>query len=118
MQSGTMILGRIGSTPWRDFNKKNIVRFSVYEKSFYIDKTGKKQIENTKIGCHTLNKTADNVERYVKKGANVCVWGILRRQSYYKDGDTNTRDLELKVEKFVFTDTSTWEKEGDFVEGI
>ena len=116
MQSGTGILGRVGRAPNRDQEKAYIIRFDLYEESYFLDNRGKSKTTKSRIGCFAMNKIADVVQKYVKKGSYIFVSGILQRQEYVKNG-IQVDDLELKVEKVKFV-KDTWAEDDDRVEAI
>ena len=117
MQSGTGVLGRVGRTPINDVDKDySFIRFDLYEESYHLDRRGKSKTVKSRIGCFAMNRMADVVHKYVKKGSYVYVVGYLQRQKYIKNG-IQVDDLELKVEKVKFV-SDTWAEDDDRVEAI
>lgn len=85
-----IILGRLGKDPEVRHleNGTTVANFSVATSETWKDKNGEKQ-ENTEWhNCVAWKKTAEIIEKYIKKGDQIYIEGKLQTRSWEKDGDT------------------------------
>jgi len=82
-----ILLGRVGKDPEvRNFEGTPVANFSLATSESYKNKQGEK-IETTE--WHKIvawRKTAEIVEKYVKKGSEIYVEGKIRNRTYESEG--------------------------------
>lgn len=93
-----ILLGNVGKTPEiRTFDNGNkVASFSVATTEKWIDRDGEKKEYTEWHNVSVMGKTAEFVEKYVKKGAQVLVEGKIRTRSY-----TNTNGEKRFVTEVV-----------------
>ena len=104
LKNRVQLIGRLGNNPEvlnMDSGKK-LAKFSVATNDVYYSKDGNK-VENTE--WHNVvawGKTADLVEKFFKKGEQVCLEGRLSNRSY-EDKDGNKKYFtEVVANEFAF----------------
>lgn len=81
-------VGRLGSSPeLKQINSDfKVVNFSMAFSESYTNKSGEK-VENTDwLNFQASNRTAEVIEKYVKKGDQLYVEGKVKTRSWEKDG--------------------------------
>lgn len=85
------ILGRLGRDPKtrRTESGMTVCSFSVATSEFYKVKGGERQEKTEWHNIVTFNKVAENCDRYLGKGSQVCIEGRLQTDSWEdkKHGD-------------------------------
>ena len=86
------LIGSLGQDPeMKTFdNDRKMARFSVATHAFYKNASGERVEETTWHNVVAWGKTADILDKYVKKGDKVGVEGRLSNRSY-EDSDGNKK---------------------------
>lgn len=79
--------GYVGKDPEvREVNRSIKAQFSVADTRRYKGRDGERKEETTWATCEAWGKTAELIEKYVRKGSFVVVHGRLHVNEYEKDG--------------------------------
>lgn len=82
-----IILGNVGKDPEvRNANSTKVVTLTVATSEKWTDRKGEKQERTEWHSVVFFGKSAEFVEKYVRKGLTVYVEGKIRTESYEKDG--------------------------------
>jgi len=99
-----ILLGHLGNDPeTKHFDKGQITRISLATTETYINQRNEKV---TDTEWHTVifrNKTAEVVEKHLKKGSKISVEGKIKTRSYEQDGDKRYI-TEVIADSFTFED--------------
>ena len=96
-----LIIGNLGKDPELKYNQagKPVTRFSVA-----VTERRKEGEEETEwFNAVSFGQTAENVNRYLKKGSQVFIEGRIKTRKYEKDGQTRYI-TELYVDSVQFLD--------------
>ena len=102
LRNKVILIGHLGNDPEvKDLESgTKVANFSLATNDYYKDPQGER-VENTQ--WHYLvawNKTAEILEKYVKKGQEVAIEGKLTNRSYDdKEGNKNVSKSKLTPEK-------------------
>lgn len=85
------LIGNVGKDPevrLMGNTDRKVANFSLATTEVYRDKQGEKQESTDWHRCVAYGKTAEVVEKYVKKGTKIAVEGRIKYRTYEKDGET------------------------------
>lgn len=110
------LIGRIGKDPeTRTVNDKQVTNFSIACSEYWSKEDGSKQEKTEWVRCTAWGKTAETIQKYVKKGSLIYVEGKLQTRTYDKDGETRyVTDVLVNAIQFLDskkTDTTTTTQE-------
>lgn len=93
------LVGRLTKDPELKTNAQNqsFCRFDIAVDNSYTDKDGNRVEQADFISCVCWNKTAENLEKYQKKGNRIGVTGRLHTYSYDKDDGTKGYSYDVVV---------------------
>ncbi|TYA74948.1 single-stranded DNA-binding protein [Seonamhaeicola marinus] len=103
IKNHVQLIGNVGKEPTiktLDSGKK-LARFSLATNENYKDKEGEKQ---TDTNWHTIvawGKTADIVEKFVKKGKEIALEGKLKTRSYTTDDGNERYVTEVEANEIL-----------------
>ena len=90
------LMGRLTKDPeYRTGGSKNTASFTLAVNRYNADADF--------VRCVTFGKTADNVQKYVKKGMLIAVEGNIKTGSYIRQDGQKVYTTDVWVEKFHFT---------------
>ena len=97
------IMGRLTKDPEVRYSQSNV---AVASFSLAVDRRFKRENEPDAdfFNCTAFGKTAEFVEKYVKKGTKVIVQGRLQNETYEKDGQKKTI-TKIMVEQAEFAES-------------
>lgn len=97
-----ILIGNVGSDPEvRTVGSTKVAEFSVATSRTWTDKQGNQQEKTEWHRCQAWEKTAELVERLVKKGSRLYVEGAIEYRSY-EDKEGQTKYVtEIKVRDFI-----------------
>jgi single-strand DNA-binding protein len=88
---------------FRQNGENSVARFSLA-----VDRKFSKEKQADFISCVAFNKTAENLNKYVKKGQKIAVMGEIRTGSYEKDGK-KVYTTDVVVSEFEFASSKSEE---------
>lgn len=96
-----LIIGNLGKDPELKYNQsgKPVTRFSVA----VTERRKEGEDETEWFNAVTFGQTAENVNRYLKKGSQVFIEGRIKTRKYEKDGQTRYL-TELYADSVQFLD--------------
>lgn len=112
--NSVILIGRLTKDPdIRYSGETAVARFNLA-----IDRIGKeKQTDFPSVVC--FGKTAENVEKFVKKGTQICINGSIQTGSYQKDGKTYyTTDVVASRVEFLGSKKVAEEVKPEIPEGF
>lgn len=107
LKNQVQLIGNLGDNPQsKDFsNGKTKAWFPVATNETYYDSNGEK---NTNTQWHNIvawGKTAEKVNQYLEKGAQVMIEGRLNARSYEKDGEKRSI-TEIVINEFMMLNSN------------
>lgn len=101
LRNQVQLMGNLGSDPKMfEFENAKKVNFSIATNDYYT-KNGEKVTETTWHNCVAWNKTAEIIEKYLKKGDQAIVSGRVSSRSY-EDKQGNKRYItEIIVSEII-----------------
>jgi single-strand DNA-binding protein len=86
-----MIIGNLGRDVELKYSQSGVAvgRIAVATSDSWTDAQGQKQEKTEWYNVTVFGKTAENCEKYLKKGSKVFVEGKLQTDSYDKEGQTH-----------------------------
>jgi single-strand DNA-binding protein len=94
--------------PTKDMDFRQNGENSVARFSLAVDRKFSKEKQADFISCVAFNKTAENLNKYVKKGQKIAVMGEIRTGSYEKDGK-KVYTTDVVVSEFEFASSKSEE---------
>jgi single-strand DNA-binding protein len=87
------ITGRLGADPEKrtTTNKKTVVEFRMAVAETWKGGDGKKQEKVVWVGVQVWEGLAESCAKYLKKGSRVAIDGVLRMDSWEKDGQKHSK---------------------------
>lgn len=97
-----ILIGRLTRDPESRMSQSNmeIARFSLACNSDFVNRNGEKETEF--INCVAFNRLASTINRYCKKGTQVCCTGRIRNSSYEAQDGTKRYTTDVVVEQMEF----------------
>lgn len=118
MMNRVILVGRITKDPEQKMTQSNIpvVSFTLAVNRQFADQSGERQADF--IQCVVWRKQAENLARYVKKGALLGIEGRIQTRQYEADNGTRyvtevVCDSVQFLESKSDTNDTTYEKESD-----
>ena len=107
MLNKVMLIGNVGQDPEvkQLTGGDSVATLSIATTERWKNKEGEKQEETQWHRCVAWRKTAEIIEKYVKKGDRIYIEGKLVHRSYEKDGETKyiteivIRDMKMMGSK-------------------
>lgn len=92
MINRVVLVGRITRDPELRYSTGNVpyVGFSIAVNRVFTDRNGNRQENTDFINCVVWNKPAENLARFVKKGALLGIEGRLQSRTIEQDGQNRT----------------------------
>ena len=90
--------------PTKDMDFRQNGENSVARFTLAVDRKFSKEKQADFISCVAFNKTAENLNKYVKKGQKIAVMGEIRTGSYEKDG-VKVYTTDVLVNEFEFCES-------------
>ena len=81
-------------------NSLEVSRFSLACSSDFVSKSGERETEF--INCVAFGKTAQTINKFCKKGQQVCVTGRIRNSSYDAQDGTKRYTTDVVIDQFEF----------------
>ena len=94
--------------PTKDMDFRQNGENSVARFSLAVDRKFSKEKQADFISCVAFNKTAENLNKHVKKGQKIAVMGEIRTGSYEKDGK-KVYTTDVVVSEFEFASSKSEE---------
>ena len=100
-----ILIGRLGQDPdVREVGSAKVANFSIATDESYTDKTGNK-VEKTEWHRIVMwNRSAENAEKYLRKGSLIYVEGKLETRSWENDAGEKRYSTEIKSFSFQMLD--------------
>ncbi len=108
-----VVVGRITRDPELKFTQSNIavVSFSIAVNRTYLNAQGEQEADF--INCVAWRKQAENLTKFVKKGALIGVDGRLQTRSYQTQTGENRYITEVVCDSIQFLETKGTPSSGD-----
>jgi single-strand DNA-binding protein len=102
LRNTVQLIGRVGQdTELKTLDSgSSLVNFSLATNDSYKDKEGVKQERTEWHRLTAWGKTAELIDKMVKKGDEIAIEGKLTHRSYEKDGETRYA-TEVLINEFV-----------------
>ena len=81
-------------------NSLEVSRFSLACSSDFVSKSGERETEF--INCVAFGKTAQTINKFCKKGQQVCVTGRIRNSSYDAQDGTKRYTTDIVIDQLEF----------------
>lgn len=101
-----MLLGRLTKEPEIRFSQLNstmIVNFTLAVNRKYVKQGEERQTDF--INILTFSKLADFVQKYLKKGLQICISGRIQTRSWEDNDGHNHYTTEIVAEEIYFADS-------------
>lgn len=95
------LLGNVGKDPFvKEFSNGKVARLTIAttEKGFTKQDGTRVEDRTEWHDCVAWNRTADVIEKYIKKGDRLSIWGTLRHSATEKDG-VKTYRTEVHIDE-------------------
>ena len=104
-----ILIGRLTKDPEIRRSSITVARFNLA-----VDRRFKREGEATAdfISCVAFGKTAEFIEKYIRKGTKICVEGRIQTGSYEKDG-VKHYTTDIVVENVEFAESKMASAAGD-----
>ena len=105
MVNKVILVGRLGRDPQVKHlsGGKSVANFSIATDESYKDRNGERQKKTEWHNIVAWGATAENVEKYLRKGSLVYVEGALNTRKWEKDGQERTT-TEVNASNIRFLD--------------
>lgn len=109
------LLGRVGKDPDVKHldSGSSVANFTLATSDIWKDKTGERKESTQWHNITCWGYIADNVEKYVQKGDQICVTGKLQYDQYVKDGMKHTI-AKIKVDQLVLLGNKKSDQKQDY----
>ena len=105
-----ILTGNVGKDPEiKEFGGSKVCSFSLATTKKYKDKNGNQQTQTQWHRCKAWNKTAELIEKWVKKGDKLGINGEIQYSESEKDG-IKTHYIDILVERIEFLGSSKTEQ--------
>ncbi len=103
MRNKVTLIGNLGQNPEvKEFNGGNkLAKFSIATNETYKNKAGEKVTDTQWHNLTAWGKTAEIVEKYLKKGSEVAVEGKLLNRNYTDKEGVKRYVTEIQVSELV-----------------
>ncbi|MBE6156092.1 MAG: single-stranded DNA-binding protein [Firmicutes bacterium] len=81
-------------------NSLEVARFSLACQNDFVSKTGERDVEF--INCVAFGKTAQTINKFCKKGQQICAAGRIKNNSYDAQDGTKRYTTDIIVDQFEF----------------
>ena len=81
-------------------NSLEVSRFSLACQNDYVTKDGERGVEF--INCVAFGKTAETINKYCKKGQQICATGRIKNNSYDAQDGSKRYSTDIVVDQFEF----------------
>ena len=81
-------------------NSLEVSRFSLACQNDFVSKTGERDVEF--INCVAFGRTAQTINRFCKKGQQICATGRIKNNSYDAQDGTKRYNTDIVVDQFEF----------------
>ena len=113
LENSVQLIGRPGNDPEvRTVGNRKLARFSLATNDHYYNENHELETNTSWHNIVAWGKTAESVEKHVKKGKKIAIEGRLRTRVYEKDGKKNYI-TEITVNEFMLIDYTSEENETD-----
>jgi single-strand DNA-binding protein len=103
IKNHVQLIGNVGQEPTITNleSGKKVARFSIATNEHYKDAKGEKQTETNWHTVVAWNKTAEIIEKFVKKGKEVGIAGKLKTRSYTTDDGNQRYVTEVEANEIL-----------------
>lgn len=107
LKNSVQLIGRPGMDPeTKTFGTKKIVKFSMATNDYFYNDNHVLEQETSWHNIVAWGKTAEQAEKYIRKGKKIAVEGRLKTRVYEKDGKKNYI-TEIIMNEFLLIDRSS-----------
>lgn len=81
-------------------NSLEVSRFSLACQNDFVNKNGERDVEF--VNCVAFGKTAETINKFCKKGQQICAVGRIRNSSYDAQDGSKRYTTDIVVDQFEF----------------
>ena len=81
-------------------NSLEVSRFSLACQNDFMTKSGERDVEF--VNCVAFGKTAETINKFCKKGQQICATGRIKNNSYDAQDGTKRYTTDIVIEQFEF----------------
>lgn len=113
LENSVQLIGRPGNDPEvKMVGNRKLAKFSLATNDHYYNDNHELEISTSWHYIIAWGKTAERVEKYIKKGKKIALEGRLRTRVYEKDGKKNYI-TEITLNEFMLIDYASDDNENE-----
>ena len=93
-------------------NSLEVSRFSLACQNDFVSKTGERDVEF--INCVAFGRTAQTINKFCKKGQQICATGRIKNNSYDGQDGNKRYTTDIVVDQFEFLSAKSGGSDGSY----